>query len=142
MQKLVNFLKANYMDVGLLWMRVLTGLGIMTHGYRKLFAGNMDGFITGVHNIGFPIPEFFAWAAALSEFVGGWMLVLGIGTRFAALFILGTLFVAAFIRHGDDPFSAREKALTYLTLSGTICILGAGKYSLDHLIRSTTRTTE
>jgi len=134
MKQIVQFLSQNKVDLAILWIRVLTGLGIMTHGSSKIFGGNMDGFINGVGNMGFPIPAFFGWLAALSEFVGGWMLVCGFGTRIAAVLLAGTMFVAAFIRHGDDPFSGKEKALTYLTLAGAAGILGGGKYSLDYLI--------
>ncbi|MBS1271437.1 MAG: putative oxidoreductase CatD [Candidatus Marinimicrobia bacterium] len=135
MSRIFHYLKKNKVDLAILWLRVLTGLGIMTHGYRKIFLGNMVRFIESIGNMGFPFPAFFGWVAALSEFVGGWMLVFGLGTRIAAVFLVGTMFVAAFIRHGDDPFSGKEKALTYLTLAGAAGILGGGKYSLDFLIK-------
>src|SRR3989338_5873123 len=85
-------------DIGLLWLRVLTGLGMAYHGYGKVFGGSMDKMTEGVAAMGFPAPEFFAWAAALSEFAGGILLVLGLFTRPAALFILITMAVAVFIK--------------------------------------------
>ena len=131
---MIDFVRKHLVDLGMLWLRVLTGLGIMTHGYRKIFSGNMDGFANGVADLVFPLPEFFAWLAALSEFAGGWMLVLGLGTRIAAVFLMGTMFVAAFLQHAGDSFGAREKSLMYLTMAGTVGIVGPGKFSLDHLI--------
>ncbi|MCF7802999.1 MAG: DoxX family protein [Candidatus Marinimicrobia bacterium] len=130
---MVEYIKQHRIDIGLLWLRVLMGLGIMTHGYRKIFSGNMDGFANGVADLGFPLPELFAWLAALSEFAGGWMLVLGLGTRIAAIFLIGTMFVAAFLQHAGDSFGTREKSLMYLTMAGTVGIIGPGKFSLDYL---------
>jgi len=131
---MINKIRKYKIDIGLLWLRVLGGLGIMTHGYSKVFGGNMDGFITGVHNLGFPFPGFFGWLSALTEFIGGWLLVFGLGTRIAALFLLGNMCVAAFLQHANASFSVKEKALLYLTLAGTIEILGGGRFSLDQLI--------
>lgn len=45
------------LDLGLLWMRVLMGLGIaFLHGYGKVFGGRMEGFSEGVAKMGFPYP--------------------------------------------------------------------------------------
>ena len=62
-------LKAMLTDLGLLWLRVLMGAGMATHGYGKLFtAGRMEKFATGIGEMGFPLPLLFAWLAALAEF--------------------------------------------------------------------------
>ena len=122
-------------DIGLLWLRVLMGLGIANHGYGKVFGGKIDRFAEGVASMGFPVPEFFAWAASLSEFLGGICIALGLFTRPAAFFVFVTMGVAAFIRHGADPLKRKELALAYWTISGALMFLGSGKFSLDYLIR-------
>ena len=123
-------------DVGIVWLRVLMGAGMAYHGYGKVFGGNIEGLTKGVASMGFPMPEFFAWAAALSEFVGGICIMLGLFTRPAALFIFVTMGVAAFIKHGADPLKRKELALAYWTISGALIFLGAGKFSLDHWIKT------
>ncbi|MCA9404909.1 MAG: DoxX family protein [Candidatus Omnitrophica bacterium] len=123
------------LHVGLLWLRVLMGFGMAYHGFGKVFGGNMDGFIQGVTNLGFPKPEIFAWAAALSEFGGGLLIVIGLLTRPAALFVLCTMFVAAFMQHSGDPFKDKELALAYLVIAGALMMTGAGRYSLDDKIK-------
>jgi len=123
-------------DLGLLWLRVFTGLGMAYHGYGKVFGGRMAGMVEGVAAMGFPMPEFFAWAAAYSEFAGGILLALGLFTQPAALFILFTMGVAAFIKHGADPFKVKELALAYFVAAGAVMLLGAGKLSLDHVIQT------
>ena len=118
-------------DIGILILRVLGGLGIAYHGYGKIFGGKMAGFTEGVAGMGFPVPEVFAWAAALSEFAGGLMLAVGLLTPFAALAVFLTMSVAAFIAHSSDPFKVKEMALAYWTISGALICLGGGKFSLD-----------
>ena len=119
------------LSLGLLWLRVIAGAGIAYHGYGKVFGGQMPMMIEGVGKMGFPMPVVFAWAAALSEFLGGILWVLGLGTRFAALFVLITMSVAAFITHAKDPLQVKELALAYWAISGALLFTGAGSFSFD-----------
>ncbi|MGQ0794135.1 MAG: DoxX family protein [Deltaproteobacteria bacterium] len=121
--------------LGLLWLRGLTGLFMaIFHGYGKIFGGRMDKFTAGVAELGFPMPEVFAWAAALSEFLGGILIALGLGARISALLLFATMATAAFLQHGADPIDVKEKALLFLAMSGAIALLGPGKLSLDYAI--------
>lgn len=120
--------------LGLLWLRLLMGAGIAMHGYGKVFGGRMEGFAEGVAKMGFPFPDFFAWAAALSEFAGGILVALGLGTRLAALMVFATMAVAVFIRHAPDPFRVKELALAYWTMAGALALTGAGPFSIDYYI--------
>jgi putative oxidoreductase len=122
------------LHVGLLALRVLAGLGIMTHGAAKLFTGRMPAFTETVAGLGFPLPAAFAYAAAGAEFCGGVLLALGLATRVAALLVLITMTVAAFLRHGAQPFRARELALAYAAMTFALGFTGAGRFSLDHLL--------
>lgn len=126
---------------GLLWLRVLAGAGIASHGWQKIAGGFMPKFIAGVTEMGFPMPEVFAWAAALSELVGGLLLALGLGTRVAALSVFVTMSVAAFIRHAHDPMQVKELALAYWTISGALLFTGGGRYSLGTLVRRKTSSS-
>ncbi len=123
---------------GLLWLRVLAGLGIASHGWQKIAGGFMPKFITGVAEMGFPMPELFAWAAVLSELVGGALLVLGLGTRVASLAVFVTMSVAVFIHHAHDPMKVKELALAYWTMSGALLLMGGGRYSLGSLVKKKT----
>lgn len=119
-------------DIGLAILRIGGGLGMATHGYPKVFGG-IEGFTGAVESMGFPFPLFFAWAAALSEFVGGILLALGVFTRTCAVLICGTMFVAAFIRHGGDPFSRKELAILYLIVTLALAIMGGGRLAVEQL---------
>jgi putative oxidoreductase len=122
-------------DLGLLWLRVLMGAGIASHGYGKVFGGHIDQFAQGVAKLGFPMPDAFAWAAALSEVLGGLCVALGLGTRYAAGAVFITMSVAAFRQHAADPFKTKELALAYWTMAGALVLLGGGAYALENVLR-------
>jgi putative oxidoreductase len=143
-------------DWALLVLR-LAGLGLaLGHGWGKVAAlstGQGGRFIEGVDALGFPVPAFFALAAALSEFLGGICVALGLGTRIAASFAAVTMFVAGFLRHrahaqllswvgvapaSEDSLKAwgnPELALVYLAVFVAVALLGPGRLALDPLIR-------
>jgi putative oxidoreductase len=122
-------------SIGLLWLRVLCGTGIAYHGYQKVFGGRISMLTQGVAKLGFPMPEAFAWAAALSEFAGGILLVAGLFTRPAAFFVFVTMTVAAFGAHASDPLQVKELALAYWAMSGALLFAGAGEFGADAKIR-------
>lgn len=127
-------MNSKFRDLGLLWLRVLAGSGIAYHGYGKVFGGHIPMMAEGLTKMGFPMPTYFAWAAALSEFLGGICLALGLMTPLAALAVFVTMSVAAFVAHADDPFQKKELALAYWTASGAILMTGPGTWSLDTLL--------
>lgn len=77
----------------------------------------------------------FAWAASLSELLGGLLIAAGLYARYAALFMGVTMSVAAFMVHATDPFRVKEMALLYLAACVILLFQGAGKYSLDRIFR-------
>lgn len=119
------------LNVGLFGLRVLAGTGLAYHGFGKVFGGNMAGFAQGVAKLGFPAPDFFAWAAALSEFLGGILLILGLFTRPSAFFVFVTMAVAGFLQHAKDPFQVKELAFLYGIVALSLILTGAGKFSVD-----------
>lgn len=122
------------LDIGLLILRLSFGLAMaFAHGLGKVPPS--ERFIEGVASMGFPMPTFFVWGAGLSEFVGALFIALGLLTRPSAVLLAGTMFVAAFIRHAADPFNVKELAILYFAFSVAFVFLGAGRLSLDSLIR-------
>lgn len=120
-------------DLAWLLLRVWIGAMFIVHGGPKVFGG-IPKLTATVTKLGFPFPEGFAWAAALSEFGGGILLVLGLGVRPATFFMGATMIVAAFIRHADDPFNKKELALTYLAVLIFFMVVGGGKYTAGWLL--------
>ena len=131
-------------DFGLLVMRVAFGAYIALHGWGKIHSdagfGLNQQLVQGVESMGFPQPILFAWAAALTEFVGGILIVLGFLTRPAALALVFNMSVAAFKAHGEDPWynpmgRSKESALLYLAPFFLLLLAGAGRFSVDRFFR-------
>lgn len=123
----------SWTDVGLLFLRVFAGLSLaLAHGVGKFPPS--ERFIGGAAEMGFPLPVLFAWAAALSESVGGLLLAVGLITRPAAFFILVTMLVAAFVRQAGDPFLERELALLYGAVALQFLLTGPGRLAVDALV--------
>lgn len=117
-------------DVGSLVLRLFAGLAMaLAHGIGKVPPS--ERFIDLVGAMGFPMPTFFAWAAAFAEFGGGLLLAIGLATRPAALFLLVSMLVASFVQQAGDTFLERELSLLYCAVAAHFLIAGAGRLSLD-----------
>lgn len=120
-------------DFALLVTRIFMGAALaFTHGMMKL--PPKDSFVQGVGHLGFPAPVMFSYLAGLAEFGGGLLLVLGLLTRPAALFVSFTMCVAAFGQAAGQPFPKKELPLLYLCLALIYLVVGAGRFSLDNVL--------
>ncbi|HEY3294115.1 MAG TPA: DoxX family protein [bacterium] len=132
-------MKDRFTDFGLLLLRVLVGLALMYHGWLKVVHG-VPGFAEGITKMGQPFdsaPLLFAWLSTVTELLGGFFLLLGLWTRYAAIALIINLSVAAFVRNAGNPIidpsttATMELALTYLTMVAAIFIMGPGHVSVD-----------
>ena len=104
---MLNKLLETREDFSTMALRITLGLVIFPHGAQKLFgwfggygfAGTMHHF---TENMG--IPYIFALLAILAESFGALGLIVGLGTRIAALGVGATIGVAAFIGHVQHGF--------------------------------------
>lgn len=127
------------LDAGLLVLRLGMGLMFVAHGWPKMLGGpekweKLGGAMEHL-GIGFA-PVFWGLMAALSEFLGGVLVALGLGTRVASAFLAFTMVVAAtmHLRQGDgfqDASHAIEAGFVFVALALT----GAGRFSVDRRIR-------
>lgn len=126
----------NSASMALLLLRLIVGIAFVYHGWGKIqspFAWMPASS---------PIPGFFQFLAALSEFGGGIALILGFLTPIASLGLGFTMAVATFFHAFvmKDPFvnltggSSFEPALGYLGISILFITIGPGKFSLDKLL--------
>jgi putative oxidoreductase len=121
-------------NAGLTLLRIFTGISIAAaHGIDKIPPG--EGLVTRVGELGFPAPVVFAWAAALSEFLGGIFLALGLFTRLAAFFVACTMLVAILGVHAADPYQKKELAFMYFFVAAAFVLKGSGDWSVDAFLR-------
>lgn len=127
----------------MLVFRIVIGSCFVVHALGKLGLvgpGNMAGFSGWLKSLGLPFPEYQARAAMLSELLGGTLIVLGLGTRVAAVICFFTMVVAAFLGHKGGGYlitnnpPGNEYALNLAALMIVLALLGPGHYSLDQLL--------
>ncbi len=130
------------MEVGLIALRLVVGLGFAAHGAQKLF-GTFGGHgIKGTagffEQVGLRPGRVHAWAAGLAEFLGGASIALGLVTPFAAAALIAVMTAAALTVHLRNGFFVTENGFEYnLVLSTavfTLAAVGAGQWSLDHAL--------
>lgn len=129
----VEDIKSLKLDIGLLGMRLFFGLTMaFAHGFKKMPPS--DGFSAKIAEMGLPFPDLMAWCASFSEFFGGILIALGLFTRFSASSLAFTMFIAAFVAHGSDPFGKKELALCFMFVSLFFALIGPGRISLDRVL--------
>ena len=121
-------------NAGFTLLRIFAGIALMmAHGRGKI--PPPEGLITRAGELGFPVPTLFAWAAGLSEFVGGAFLALGLLTRVSSFFIACVMVTALIGVHWNDPFQRMELAFLYLFIAIAFLLKGAGDWSIDRYLR-------
>lgn len=144
-------------SVGLLILRLGIGGYMASHGWGKfqmVISGNLDGF-------GDPIGIGSAASLILitfAEFICAILIMLGAATRLAAIPPVLGMAVAAFVAHGGDPWTAgggaqlfmsgasqswasKEPALLFLIAFLALAFTGAGRFSVDALVRQRRRAS-
>ncbi len=138
MKKLINlFTRVGNHDrlssFGLLIMRLaIGGMMIYAHGWGKLMNfGDKSGSFADPFGIG-SAPSL--GLVVFAEVICAALIMIGLFTRAAAIPLLITMLVAAFMIHGDDPFAKQEFALLYAVPCLTLIFTGAGSFSVDRKI--------
>lgn len=120
-------------DIVLFAVRIFIGFAMLSHGFPKLqqlFSGEEIQFYNFL-GIG---AKATLTLAVFAEFVCSIFLILGFLTRIAVIFLIFTMAVAGFVVLGTESFEKKEISLLYLSIYLLIISLGAGRFSVDHLI--------
>ena len=119
------------------WLFLVSSAGIG----GKLW--NHVGFLGYLKNLGAPAPEVSSWIGALVEFVIGAALILGVGTRYAALLCALFLICATALAHRYWEYPAAQVMAQYnnflknLAIFGGALLLfvsGPGRFSVDRAL--------
>lgn len=119
-------------DVATLLLRLIVGTMFVRYGYSKFEAYDtilpMFGDIIGIGSkLSFNLVIF-------AELVCGFLVLIGLVTRYSIVPIFITMIVAFFVAHAKDAFDVKIAAFLYMVLCVPVFVLGSGKYSVDSLI--------
>jgi putative oxidoreductase len=124
----------------LLLIRLYWGWQFTQTGWGKLH--NLSHVRDFFGSLGIPAPAVMAPAISTLEFVGGLLLIVGLGTRLISLLLAGNMFVAylssdreALVSIFSDPGKFyNADPFTFLFAAVIVLVFGAGLFSLDALI--------
>ena len=132
--KTMKYLEKN-IDFGLLVMRLSIGVLMLLHGIFKLTHG--VGFIEQVV-LQNGLPSFMSYGVYVGEVITPILIIIGYGTRGAALIYAFNCFVAAMLVHIPMLFTLNEQGgwaveLLGLYFFGALALVftGGGKYALS-----------
>ncbi|SDI00646.1 Uncharacterized membrane protein YphA, DoxX/SURF4 family [Alteribacillus persepolensis] len=124
----------NKQEIGTVLLRVVLGLIFLVHGWDKFQGGigNTAGFFDSIG-----VPGFMAYIVAVIELIGGIAMILGIGTKLAAILfaiiMAGAMFSVKFSAGFIDGY---EFDLALLAMSVYIALTNSNALSLDHVVFS------
>ena len=124
-----------YRNTGLLILRVGLGAMMMAHGFPKIMGGPEKWTALGatmtVVGIDF-LPIFWGFMAAITEGLGGFLLLLGLFFRPVNMLLAFTMFIAALmhLNKGDGVLGASH-AIELGIVFCALIFIGPGKYSVD-----------
>jgi len=129
------------MSYGLLFLRVVIGGTMFSHGAQKLFGWfgghGLRGTAGFFESMGWRMPLAMAFLAGLAE-TSGLAFAAGFLTPLAALGIAVVMLNAIFVVHWRNGFFAGnggvEFPLTLATVAVAVAATGPGRFSIDRLI--------
>lgn len=127
-------LKTNQINTGLLIIRIGLGIMFIMHGFPKVMGGPEKWEAVGkaISNIGITFaPAFWGLMAAMAEFAGGILMILGIFFRPAVLLLFITMIVAAIMHFSKGQgFGGYAHALESAIVFSGLFFTGPGKYKI------------
>lgn len=125
-------------DVGLLLARVILGVILVAHGGQKFFDQGLDNVATGFEGMGIPAASLAAAFAAVVEFGGGVLLIVGALTPLVGVLVAADMAGAFWFAHREAGLFAADGGWELVAVIGalalTLAAAGAGRYSVDGLV--------
>jgi putative oxidoreductase len=130
-----------FFDIGIFLLRVVLGFMFIGHGGQKLFGwfggSGIEGTTASMAKLGLRPAGLWAVVAALSEFGGGLLLLLGFLSPVGSLGIIAAMIEAIIDVHWKKGFwntkGGYEFNLINIAAALAIALTGPGRISLDAL---------
>lgn len=124
--------------IGLLLLRVVTGLVFFMHGWQKLVDNGIGQTQTGFDGMGAPVPDITAVIVTFVELIGGIALILGALTQIAGILLTIDMASALFIVHIDNGFFVSNMGYELVFLLGgaalSLVLTGPGAIAVDQMV--------
>jgi uncharacterized membrane protein YphA (DoxX/SURF4 family) len=122
-----------YFNLGILILRLYLGISMIKMSSGYLFDQSlMNGLISFLDGLNWPLPALFAYSSQFIEFIAGIFILLGI--RIAGIFLFFVLISAVAFAHGFRIFDDAMLPMTFAIMALVIALAGCGRLSLDHFI--------
>lgn len=130
------------MEIALLALRLVVGLGFAAHGAQKLFGAfggyGLEGTAGFFEQIGLRPGRVHAATAGTIELFGGLLIAVGLVTPFAAAALIAVMVAATITVHLQHGFFAAnngyELNLVLAAAAFALAGIGAGEWSIDHTL--------
>jgi len=129
-----TFLTPKRTDLGLTFLRIVTGLVFAAHGYQKFFTMGIPGVTGFFTQVGAPMPHVSAILVASIELFGGIALILGLLTRLVAIPLAIDMLMAIVLVHSKNGLTGptgMEFVLMLLASAVALGVAGPGPLAID-----------
>ncbi|MFI5954455.1 DoxX family protein [Cryptosporangium sp. NPDC051539] len=128
-----------WIDVGLLLIRLSLGVTLLMHGWNHWRGGGKIAGTAGwFEGLGLRPGVMQAWASVVTELAAGVGLIVGLLTPLACAAVIGVMAVAAIVAHRPNGFFVFRDGYEYVVMIAIISValatIGPGKASLDHAL--------
>ena len=126
---------ARHANVGLLLLRIATGLFLVYQSHDNIFsAARMDEFEKFLAHFKFVMPELMAPLSVYAQFAAGIAFILGLFTRWFGLITAFNFTVAVWMVHWNDPVPGIWPAAILIFLGLYFGLRGSGRYGIDAVL--------
>lgn len=135
---MIRTLPSSVRDAALLVARLLLGVVLIAHGSQKVFTWGIGGTAQAFEGMGVPLAPVSAVFSALVELVGGVLLLVGAATAVVGVLVVLNMLGAALIVHVPNGIMVSnggwELVGVIAAAALVLAAVGAGRYSVDHVI--------
>lgn len=121
-------------DVGLLLLRIGVAVVFIYAGWGKLI--NIGGTQEFLATLDIPYPQIMAWLLAITEFLGGILVLFGAYAKIPYLLLAIIMAVALYTTKLGGDFASARLDIMLLVSTLALFFTGSGDFSVDYKIQN------